>query len=77
VKACDAKLLRGAWDAFARGDVDAAVAALDPHARWCAGDGEGACRESEVRIASDGAGPRRRPERGVIVCKPVRRALAG
>lgn len=30
----DAQLLRDAWAAFARGDVDAAVAAFDPHVRW-------------------------------------------
>jgi ketosteroid isomerase-like protein len=36
VSQADADLLRRAWDAFARGDVDAAVIALDPQVRWYA-----------------------------------------
>jgi len=42
----DVELLRRAWAAFARGDVEAATAALDPHVRWYAAgepDGEGSC----------------------------------
>jgi ketosteroid isomerase-like protein len=42
----DIQLLRRAWEAFERGDVDAAVAALDPAIHWYAAgepDGEGAC----------------------------------
>ena len=43
-------LVRRAWEAFARGDVDAAVAALDPQVRWHgAGDpgSEGACHDRQ------------------------------
>jgi ketosteroid isomerase-like protein len=50
----DVELLRGAWDAFARGDVDAATQALDPQVRWyAAGDpgGEGACHNREEAAA--------------------------
>jgi ketosteroid isomerase-like protein len=37
----DAELVRDAWNAFARGDVDAALAVMDPNVRWHgAGDGE-------------------------------------
>ena len=46
----DVELLRGAWDAFTRGDVDAAVAALDPEVRWYGAgdpDGEGACHNRD------------------------------
>jgi len=59
----DVELLRRAWAAFIRGDVDAAVAALDPQVRWYAAgdpDGEGACHNREEaaaflrRAASDG-----------------------
>jgi hypothetical protein len=53
VSEADAELLRGAWDAFTRGDVDAAVAAFDPHARWyAAGEpGDDGChnRDDAVR----------------------------
>ena len=50
----DAELLRGAWDAFARGDVDAATAVLDPHVRWYGADdpdGEGGCHNREEAAA--------------------------
>lgn len=42
----DADLVRSAWNAFARGDVAAATALLDPEVRWYGAgdpDGEGAC----------------------------------
>lgn len=42
----DAEVLRSAWDAFTRGDVDAAVRHLHPQVRWYGAgdpDGEGAC----------------------------------
>lgn len=42
----DADVLRSAWDAFTRGDVDAAVGQLHPQVRWYGAgdpDGEGAC----------------------------------
>lgn len=42
----DAEVLRSAWDAFTRGDVDAAVRQLHPQVRWYGAgdpDGEGAC----------------------------------
>ena len=50
----DVELLRSAWDAFTRGDVDAAVAALDPEVRWYGAgepDGEGACQNREEATA--------------------------
>ena len=37
-RAQDLDLLRGAWEAFAAGDLEAATAALDPHVRWYAAD---------------------------------------
>jgi uncharacterized protein len=46
VSQADARLVRDAWEAFARGDVDAAVAAFEPQVRWYAAgdpDGDGAC----------------------------------
>ena len=48
------ELLRRAWDAFARGDVDGATEALHPDVRWHAAgdpDGEGACHNREVAVA--------------------------
>jgi CBS domain-containing protein len=36
----DIELLRQAWDAFARGDVDAATDVLDPEVRWFGVDAE-------------------------------------
>lgn len=50
----DVELLRGAWAAFARGDVDAAVTALHPQVRWYAHadpDGDGACRNRDEAAA--------------------------
>jgi len=46
----DVELLRHAWEAFARGDIEAATDALDPHVRWYGAgdpDGEGACHNRE------------------------------
>ncbi len=46
----DVELLRRAWDAFARADVEAAVQAFDPEVRWYGAgdpDGEGACHDRE------------------------------
>jgi ketosteroid isomerase-like protein len=34
----DLELLRGAWEAFAAGDLEAATQALDPQVRWYAAD---------------------------------------
>ena len=34
----DLELLRGAWEAFAAGNLEAATAALDPELRWYAAD---------------------------------------
>jgi len=50
----DIDLLRGAWDAYERGDIDAATAALHPQVRWHAAgdpDGEGGCRNREQAAA--------------------------
>ena len=50
----DVELLRRAWAAFARGDVEAATEALDPHVRWYAAgepDGEGSCANREDAAA--------------------------
>ena len=52
--ASDIELVRGAWDAFARGDIDAALDVLDPDVQWYgAGDpeAEGACRNREQAVA--------------------------
>ena len=46
----DVALVRRAWDAFARGDVDAAAEAFDPQVRWHGAgeaDSEGACRNRQ------------------------------
>ena len=46
----DIALVRRAWDAFARGDVDAAVEAFDAQVRWHAAgepDSEGACHNRQ------------------------------
>ena len=50
----DVEVLRRAWEAFARGDVEAATEALDPEVRWYAAgepDGEGACHNREDAAA--------------------------
>ncbi|MEY2515335.1 MAG: hypothetical protein QOJ89_2693 [bacterium] len=50
----DVDLLRTAWAAFGRGDIDAATEALDPHVRWYAAgdpDGEGGCFSREDAAA--------------------------
>ena len=50
----DVELLRAAWAAFARGDVDVATQALDANVRWyAAGDpeGEGGCHSREDAAA--------------------------
>lgn len=49
-----ADLLRSAWAAFGRGEVEAVAQALDPHVRWYAAgeaDGEGACRSRDDATA--------------------------
>jgi ketosteroid isomerase-like protein len=54
VKASDVQLVRGAWDAFARGDVAAATAVLDPEVRWYAAgepDRHGACHNRQQAVA--------------------------
>jgi hypothetical protein len=48
--ASDIELLRGAWAAFERGDLDTATQVLDPHVRWYGAgepDAEGACHNRE------------------------------
>ena len=50
----DVELVRKAWDAFARGDVAAATAMLDPDVRWYGAgdpDAEGACHSREDAAA--------------------------
>ena len=50
----DLELLRGAWDAFAAGDLEAAAAALDPQVRWYAADepdADGSCHNSGEALA--------------------------
>jgi ketosteroid isomerase-like protein len=50
MSATDIAMLREAWEAFARGDIDAATEVLDPDVRWYgAGDpnAEGACHSRE------------------------------
>ena len=50
----DVEVLRRAWEAFARGDVEAATEALDPEVRWYASGepaGEGACHHREDAAA--------------------------
>src|SRR4051812_8812580 len=60
----DVELVRGAWEAFARGDVEAATSILDPEVRWYPAsepDGPGACRDRDEarafihRALADGA----------------------
>jgi ketosteroid isomerase-like protein len=54
VKASDVQLVRGAWDAFARGDIAAATAVLDPEVRWYAAgepEGHGACHNRQQALA--------------------------
>ena len=46
----DVKLVRRAWEAFARGDVSGVLTAVHPQARWHAAgdpDGEGACHDRD------------------------------
>ena len=50
----DVELLQRGWEAFGRGDVDAAVDVLGPDVRWYAAgepDGEGACHSREDAAA--------------------------
>jgi ketosteroid isomerase-like protein len=50
----DVELLRRAWEAFARGDLDAATATLDPNVRWHGAedpDAEGACHNRDDALA--------------------------
>jgi hypothetical protein len=50
----DLELLRGAWEAFAGGDLEAATAALDPHVRWYAADepdADGSCHNRGEALA--------------------------
>jgi ketosteroid isomerase-like protein len=53
-RAQDLELLRGAWEAFAAGDLEAATAALDPHVRWYAADepdADGTCHNRGEAVA--------------------------
>jgi ketosteroid isomerase-like protein len=53
-RAQDLELLRGAWEAFAAGDLEAATAALDPHVRWYAADdrdADGTCHDRGEALA--------------------------
>jgi ketosteroid isomerase-like protein len=50
----DLELLRGAFEAFAAGDLEAATAALDPHVRWYAADepnADGTCHNRGEALA--------------------------
>jgi ketosteroid isomerase-like protein len=50
----DVELLRRAWEAFARGDLDRATAVLDPAVRWYGAedpDAEGACHNRDDALA--------------------------
>ncbi len=50
MSASDTELLRGAWAAFQRGDIDTATEVLDPDVRWYGAgepDAEGACHNRE------------------------------
>ena len=50
MSASDIELLRGAWEAFERGDLDTATRVLDPDVRWYGAgepDAEGACHNRE------------------------------
>jgi ketosteroid isomerase-like protein len=53
-RAQDLELLRGAWEAFAAGDLEAATAALDPQVRWYAADepdADGTCHNRGEALA--------------------------
>jgi hypothetical protein len=50
----DLELLRGAWEAFAAGNLEAATAALDPRVRWYAAeepDADGTCHSRGEALA--------------------------
>jgi hypothetical protein len=50
----DLDLARGAWAAFAAGDLEAATAALDPQVRWYAADepdADGTCHNRSEALA--------------------------
>jgi ketosteroid isomerase-like protein len=50
----DIELLRRAWEAFGRGDLDGATDALDPHVRWYGAgdpDSEGSCHNRDDALA--------------------------
>jgi len=50
MSASDIELLRGAWAAFQRGDIDTATEVFDPEVRWYGAgepDAEGACHNRE------------------------------
>jgi SnoaL-like domain len=50
----DLELLRGAWQAFAAGDLEAVAAALHPQVRWYAADepdGDGTCHNRDEALA--------------------------
>lgn len=54
MSAGDVELLRRAWEAFARGDLDAATEVLDSQVRWYGAgdlDGEGACHNRAEALA--------------------------
>jgi ketosteroid isomerase-like protein len=53
-RAQELELLRGAWEAFAAGDLEAATAALDPQVRWYAADepdADGTCHDRGEALA--------------------------
>ena len=50
----DLELLRGAWQAFAAGDLEGAASALHPEVRWYAADepdSEGTCHNRDQALA--------------------------
>ena len=58
--ASDVALLRRAWDAFARGDIDAATEVLDPQVRWHGAGDERAAPDRRRQRAK-----KRQPRRAV------------
>ena len=50
MSATEIAMLRQAWEAFTRGDIDAATEVMDPDVRWYGAgdpDAEGACHSRE------------------------------
>ena len=55
----DVELMLRAWEAFSRGEIDAATEVLGPHLRWYETgdpDAEGSCHNREEALALAAAG---------------------